>query len=272
MKKNHKKKNELDLAGIDYNYGLLIKELNQRGAKLKFIKNTKIVSAEYCGQKELLFDLALSRSSFVSAWIAGDKFYSKKFLEYINIPVPKGNIFHIDDTEAIISFAEEIGFPLVMKPLTGSHGDYVYSHIDSQKELMEILNFIHTEYLDECHLLIEEHIQGHEYRLFVTKNNFFAAVNRIPANIRGDGKSSIQSLIDLENFRRINPRTTCLCTIKVDDVLKNYLKKKNLSLKYKPRKGKKIQLRYSSNVCMGGNCIDVTDQVHPSIKEFAFKF
>lgn len=267
---NKRKKLISNLENIDYNYGLLIKEKYKRGAELNFISNTGVVLAKFKNQTELLYDLALSGTSYTSAWMASDKFYSKKFLEHINIPTPKGRIFFINDTKNIIAYANAIGFPMVLKPLTGSHGDYVYSHIDSIAELKDVLKLITNEYLDEDYLLIEKHIEGQEYRLFVTRNNFFAAVNRVPAHIIGDGQHSLGKLIEMENFKRMNPRVNCLCTIKIDDVLKNYLKKKKITLSYKPKNRERVHLRYSSNVCMGGSCIDVTDIAHSSIKKLAF--
>jgi cyanophycin synthetase len=259
-----------DNSMADYNHGLLLGEMRKRGVKLEPIGNTGVVEAKFDDRKELLFGLTLSSSSYTSAWIASDKFYSKKFLKHIGIPTPEGGIFPVDDRESIIAYADRLGYPLVLKPLTGSHGDYVYPHIDSVAELRQVLVLISREYLNEKHLLIEEHLEGREYRLFVTRKNFFAAVNRVPANVIGDGRLSLNRLIEKENQRRMNPRTNCLCTIKLDDVLRNHLGKQGLTLDKVPKKGEKVRLRHSSNVCMGGNCLDVTDQADLSVKKFAF--
>ncbi len=261
---------ELNIDSLDYNYGLLIKALLRRGVDLKCIGDTPMILADFSGQNELLFDSTFSKTDYTSAWIASDKFYSKKFLEFAGIPTPVGGVFREIDVKKICEYAAKVGYPVVLKPLTSSHGFLVFPHIDSSYELEKAINFFRKSCQKDEVVLVEKYFSGQEYRLFVTRKGFFAVVNRIPANVTGDGLLSIKELIERENFRRMNPRANCLCTIKIDDVLSSYLEKQSKSLNFVPKKDENVQLRLSSNVAMGGNCFDVTDLAHDSVKQLAF--
>ena len=66
----------------------------------------------------------------------------------------------------------------------------------------------------------------------MTKDGFVAAVEREPANVIGDGNSTLQQLIDKENYKRMNPRDTCLCEIWLDDISEKFFRDRDLSLDY----------------------------------------
>jgi cyanophycin synthetase len=119
------------------------------------------------------------------------------------------------------------------------------------------------------HFLIERYVEANEYRLFVTSDGFFAAVQRTPASVLGDGISTIQELVNKENFKRMNPRDTCLCEIKIDEIVKSFLHIKGFSLNSVPLVGERVFLRQNSNVSTGGNCIEITNSVHNSVIKLA---
>jgi cyanophycin synthetase len=154
---------------------------------------------------------------------------------------------------------------VVLKPTVGSHGDHVYTDIITTKDLSEKIDIFKEKNVGNGYCLVEKQVQGEEYRLFVSHRGFFAAVNRIPANVIGDGKSNLLSLIQQENFRRMNPRKNCLCEIRLDDITFDFMEKNGLTLDQIPTDGQKVFLRGNSNVSTGGNCYDVTDDAHPSV-------
>ncbi|HNS65692.1 MAG TPA: hypothetical protein PKJ26_04315 [Candidatus Woesebacteria bacterium] len=260
------------MAKISFNFSLLIKELRNRGCKIKTIVPTLIFRASYLTHHELLFDTAMPSSSFTSAWIAGDKYLTKKTLKKAGIRTPVGKTFLVSNNicETLKAYANKIGYPIVIKPTQLGQGTDVYSQIYSELELQEALNHYLSSNLHR-YVLIEKYIVGNEYRLFITNQGFFAVVNRIPANITGDGSHTIDELIAIENDHRMHPRSTCLCTIKVDTRVNQFLKKQNLNLQSIPNRNTTIQLRLNSNVSLGGDCIDVTDKVHNSFKTLAKK-
>jgi D-alanine-D-alanine ligase-like ATP-grasp enzyme len=147
----------------------------------------------------------------------------------------------------------------------------VYVNVQNEEKLREKITLIADERGGNGYVLIEQYFPGEEYRFFITKKGFFAALHRTPACIVGDGHQPIITLIQEENYRRMNPRKNCLCEIRLDDILFEYLEEQQLSINDILPKGKKIFLRQTSNVSKGGNCRDVTSEVHPSFRSFAKK-
>jgi cyanophycin synthetase len=254
---------------LDFNTNLFWSELKKAGIQLQKFEDPSLILASKGKHKELLYDLANSRSSYTSSWIASDKFLTKKVLQQHNIPVAKGEVFHIVQVKEAMKYAENIGFPVVIKPVTDGQGNFVYSQIDTAEELQQRIDFFAKEYLGKPYFILEKHIPGEEYRIFISESGFLAAVHREPAAVKGDGTHSLIQLIQIENYQRLNPRTTCLCEIKLDDVLFDYLDKHQLSLDYVPKKSEVVELRPNSNVSKGGNCIDVTEKVHSSVRKLA---
>lgn len=269
MKNNKTKSFKLD--ALSFNAGLLIKELLKRNIKVSQIGHTIVVKARYGAHEELLYDVHSSLLSYPEGWIINDKFYSKKWLEHNGFSIAKGQAFTYQQSREAIRYASKIKYPVVLKPTVGSHGDFVWVDIKSDAELEEKINGMKKKSVGNGYVLIEKYFLGNEYRLFVSKTGFFAAVWRIPANVIGDGKNNLLMLIERENKRRMNPRINCLCEIKLDEITFDFMERNNITIDFVPKKGEVVNIRNNSNVSTGGNCYDVTDSVHKSVWDMAQK-
>src|SRR5699024_8653464 len=127
--------------------------------------------------------------------IGGDKGKTKELLEEKGVSVPKGKAFSVSEEEAIIAFAEEIGYPLVIKPTDGSFGRDVHTEIGANEELFIALDKIKAKEQNK-HVIVEEQIPGIDYRIYVVGDKAVAAMKRVPANVVGDGERTILELID----------------------------------------------------------------------------
>lgn len=201
--------------------------------------------------------------------IGGNKILSKKTLEKKGIPVPKGEIFSKEDNdEDIIAYAKEIGYPVVLKPSNAAQGKGVIANIGDESFLKKSIEHVRND-LNYKEVILEEHVNGEEYRVYVMEDEVLAVLNRIPANIVGDGKHSVQELIRLKNIvRKKNPRLYS-CLIKVDYEVKSRLEKKGLDLNSIPEKDEHIYLRKKSNISSGGDSVDKTDELPDEIKKIA---
>lgn len=201
--------------------------------------------------------------------IGGDKELTKIILSKHGIPVPEGKRFkeNIRDDE-IVRYVSDIGYPVVIKPTDGSFGRGVVTNIRDEDSLVNALNYVRQR-LNMKDILIERHIPGKEYRLYVVGDQVVGALHRVPANVVGDGVHSIRQLIDMKNEeRKKNPRL-CSCLIVVDQELINYLQASDKKLESIPKKGERIFLRDKSNVSLGGDPIDVLDELPDEIKTTA---
>ncbi|OLO42340.1 hypothetical protein BTR23_03725 [Alkalihalophilus pseudofirmus] len=201
--------------------------------------------------------------------ICGNKEQTKTFLSKANIPVPEGSKFSADTSdEEMITYAKRIGFPVVLKPTNGSLGKGVFTNIVDEDGLMEAITSL-REVIKYEEYIIEKFIYGNEYRVYVVEDRVISAVHRIPANIVGDGKNTIKSLIENKNKDRKNNPYLYSKLIKMDDEMVKFLSKRGYTIETIPKKGEKIDLRDKSNISMGGDPIDATDTMSSEVKQIA---
>ena len=136
------------------------------------------------------------QTSSLAVDFAGDKWETKELLEKHGIPVPKGVEYKNYDNA--FDLAQKWGYPLVVKPSDGNHGRGITIGVDND-ELFKDAWKTAKKQSKNGHVIIEEMLKGTDYRLLVINGKLVAAAKRVPAQVTGDGKQSIQELIDEEN-------------------------------------------------------------------------
>lgn len=203
--------------------------------------------------------------------IGKDKERTKQVLESQGVSVPEGKQFKEDDpNEVILEYAHKLGYPVVVKPTDGSFGRGVIANITSSGELEYSLDYVRNE-LGFKDVIIEQYVPGKEYRMYVVGNEVVGAMNRIPPNIIGDGINSIRSLIELKNEERsLNPRLVS-CPIIVNEEVESYIGRYGFTLDTVLEKGKQLLLSDKTNISLGGDPVDVLDEIADDVKEEAIK-
>src|SRR5690606_32872330 len=114
--------------------------------------------------------------------------------------------------------------------------------------------------------IVEKFITGYDFRVLVIDYKFICAALRTPASVIGDGKHSIQQLIDQvnEDPRRGYGHEKVLTQITVDDFTWKMLNDKGYTLETVPANEEIVALKPTANLSTGGTSSDVTDEVHPS--------
>lgn len=221
------------------------------------------------GDRSVFFMLyMISLTSAASRYIAADKATAKVFLEKAGVSTPEGGIFPIHAFDDALGFAKSLGFPVVVKPTSGSGGVGVVSNIMDA----EHFEFAWTKNpVRSSQFIIEKHIAGDDHRMFVVNGQFICAARRIPVNITGDGESTVSALIEQKNqSRATNPYVGSKRVKLTAEMLRN-LSKHGLDEQSVIPAGRNIQLHSVANVGAGGDSEDVTEIVHPSFREIAEK-
>jgi D-alanine-D-alanine ligase-like ATP-grasp enzyme len=213
-------------------------------------------------------------NSLGASEIATDKGYAKFFMEKMNYPVIEGHTFYSDEwAEAIGSkdnidkafmYAKSLGFPVIVKPNSGSQGSEV-SLVHNKTEFYLAMKRIFKK--DKI-ALVEKYIQGKDYRVVVLDGRIISGYERIPLNVTGDGKSSIKSLLKKKqkHFAKIKR------DIKIDHkskIILDKLKHQGYNLNSILPKSKIIYLLDNANLSSGGDSVDVTKQIHKEFKKIA---
>ncbi|MGG4580349.1 ATP-binding protein [Alcaligenes sp. Me129] len=245
----------------------LIREAaSRRGVLIERIDNkTYFLSHE---NKSVLFVEHLPALTSATCRAAShDKNTTKIFLERAGVKTPMGSVFSPRAMDSALSYAQQIGFPVVIKPIRGSGGKGVISDIQNE----EHFKLAWTEAGSTVRCIVEKHIYGRDYRVFVVNGRFVCAALRIPVNITGDGKSTVSELIQQKNKQREDNPYVGEKQIQISGEMLRNLQKLGFNKSSIIPAQMNIQLLPVANIGTGGDSKDVTDEVHPGFAEIAIK-
>ncbi|KGR89381.1 MULTISPECIES: bifunctional glutamate--cysteine ligase GshA/glutathione synthetase GshB [Ureibacillus] len=210
-----------------------------------------------------------SVDNYVSTLIMENKTVTKKILHQHAFRVPKGEEFQTIE-QALRSYDFFSTKPFVVKPKTTNYGLGISIFKEGANE-EDYHKAITLAFKEDNTILIEEFIKGTEYRFFVINDQVYAVLLRIPANVKGDGKHTIQELVNQKNndSLRGSDHRTPLERIQLGELEKLMLKGQGYQIDSIPKKDEIIFLRENSNISTGGDSIDVTDQIPDDYKKIA---
>ena len=240
--------------------GAIVKEAERRKIPFTRSKNSSLIILGQGVNQKKIWATVSSQTSSIGVDIAGDKEITKHILASSFIPVPRG--LTLESLEDLEQALVQLSFPLVIKPLNGNHGRGITADINSKEKA--ILGFTLAQKISNK-VLVEQFIQGNDYRFLVVNYKVVAVAKRTPAMVIGTGIHSIQQLIDETNSdpQRGMDHENVLTTIKIDEATLTILIEKNLSLHSILPKGSILYLKDTANLSSGGTATDVTDEVHP---------
>ena len=187
--------------------------------------------------------------------ILGETFFSKPWCQAIG---SKRNI------EAGYRYARKIGFPVIVKPNSGSQGIGV-SKVYNKREFYKAMRFIFKR---DRVALVQPALTGNDYRVVVLDNKIISAYLRVPLNVTGDGKSTIRKLLLRKQAAFVGASRDT--KIKMTDFrILQKLKRQGLGMRSILDKNRQIFLLDNANLSSGGDSVDVTKSVHPEFKKLA---
>ncbi|MBN8671371.1 MAG: cyanophycin synthetase [Chitinophagales bacterium] len=241
--------------------GSIVDEAIKRKIPYIRLNRHSLVQLGYGKNQKRVQATVASTTSSIAVEIACDKEETKNLLEAAEIPVPRGRIIYDeDDMQAAI---DKIGYPIVLKPVNGNHGKGATTNIRTWDDAVVALAAA-KKYGRA--VICEKFITGRDFRLLVINYKFVAAALRTPAAVIGDGKHTIQELIDIVNQdpRRGYGHEKVLTSIKIDDFTMDMLNKKEYTLDTVLADKEELWLKPTANLSTGGTATDVTDFVHPT--------
>ena len=273
---NNFKNKEFNLVGyedLELSTQILILDAIKRGIEFNMMDRLENFISLSDGEKVEYVKQATktSKDSYITALIMENKLVTKDILRENNIRVPKGKDYdNIDEAKKDFRlFKDE---KIVIKPKSTNFGLGIsifpgeYSREDYDKA-------VEIAFREDSSILIEEFMTGKEYRFLVIGEEVVGILHREPANVIGNGESTIEELVSEKNKDPLRGKgyKTPLEKIKLGEIEEMFLKNQGLSFKSIPKNGEKIYLRENSNISTGGDSIDFTDKIHPSYKEVALK-
>ncbi|MFL6466695.1 MAG: cyanophycin synthetase [Pyrinomonadaceae bacterium] len=240
--------------------GSLVEEAESRGIPYIRLNDQSLVQLGYGVYQKRIQATTTANTNMIAVDIAANKHATKKLLGDMGVPVPKGyRIRSVDELEETL---EAIGYPCVIKPLDGNHGKGATVGIKSLEEAHVAWDRA-KEY--SRWIIVEQQLEGSDFRALVVNNRLIAVAERVPAHIVGDGQLTIQQLIDKTNSdpRRGYGHENVLTEIEVDTQTLRCIRKSGYELESILPKDERLFLKTTANISTGGTAIDLTDEVHP---------
>ena len=202
-----------------------------------------------------------TQTSAIAVDICQEKPLANRMLRAMGIPVPDG--YPVTSADDAWAAAQDLGLPVVVKPEAGNQGKGVSVQLTSEAEVRDAYAVAYA--CNRGDVLVEEHIDGHDYRLLVVNGAMVAAARRDPARVVGDGRQTIGQLVETVNQdqRRRPGHSGTLTRITLDEATELALARQGMTTDAVPEPGRVIALRTNSNLSTGGTASDVTDEVHP---------
>ena len=192
-------------------------------------------------------------------FIAANKQLTKELFDRIQIPSPGSIVFDnpLKFTQELEDFVANKD-KFVFKPVEGTDGEAVIMNVRS----MEEVHGLWDEWKEKFDwFMLEEQVSGNDLRIHSIAGKLVAAVFRTPAYVTGDGRSRLFELIEAR--RRViesqNPRNE----LPIDHAAEVLMKEQGVDEYSVIEEGRRIQLKYVSNMSLGGIATDITEEIHP---------
>ena len=239
----------------------IVLEAQSRGIPWIRLNKYSLVQLGYGANQKRIQATVTSETSSIGVELACDKEDTKYLLEQAEVEVPRGDI--ISREGSLEDACRYVGYPLVIKPIDGNHGRGITVDINSYEDALEAFKVAKEV---SRRVIVEKYITGEDYRLLVINNIFVAAAKRTPAHVVGDGKSTIEELVEEVNKdpRRGYGHEKVLTAITINDLTKTIIADAGYTVDSVLKEGEQLILKDTANLSTGGTAEDVTDIIHPA--------
>ena len=211
-----------------------------------------------------------SETKHIAVEVSCDKEDTHNLLNDLGLPVPQQYMIYSE--RAAVRAANKMGYPVVLKPLNANHGRGVSINLTTDEEVRTAFGFARDQGTSKA-VLVESYITGFDHRMLVVGNELVAVAKRVPGHVLGDGKRSIEALIDDVNDdpRRGVGHEKVLTRLELDDQAQRLMTNAGHDAETVLPKSEIFYLRDTANLSTGGTAIDLTGVVHPDNREMAVR-
>lgn len=249
----------------------LLQSVIKKGLGYKVLdKSQNFIYVEHNGKEEYIKEATMtSADNYSTILVMENKQITKDILNKNNIKTPQGVVLNSLD-EGITYYEKAKNMYLVIKPNNTNFGKGI-TILNTKFNFEDYKRALKRAFEEDSVVLVEEFVQGKEYRFLVIGGVVEAVLHRRGANVVGDGVSTIKELVKIKNASPLRSKgyKTPLFTIEIGDIEKEFLEKQGLSVEHVPDLNQRVFLRENSNVSTGGDSIDYTDIMGESYKEIA---
>ena len=236
----------------------IVQAAAERRIPVMRLNTGNLVQLGYGALQRRIWTAETERTSAIGENIASDKDLTKRLLKSCGVPVPEGEV--VDDPDAAWTAAQDIGLPVVVKPIDGNHGRGVVLDLSREEDIRAAFAVADAE---GSGVIVERFVRGQEHRLLVVGDKLVAAARGEEAWITGNGRDTVEALIDSQlnsDPRRGLNEEFPLNKILLDEdpVIELELTRQQLTRHSVPAAERQVLIQRNGNVAA-----DVTESVHP---------
>lgn len=214
----------------------------------------------------LIFKNMSSRLLYLDRAVTNRKPLTKWILARAGVPVARGSeAGTADEVREAFTALDTVA---VVKPVTGSGGRDVSTHISTAEQAAGAAAPILES---GRNVLVEEMIAGIDLRVTVVNDRAVGATLRVPANVIGDGRSTIAALAEAKNALRSTSDYTRHQLIEFGADTERYLNAREMTPETVPAPRQRVFLHYVANISAGGDSYEVLDRLHPQVADLAVR-
>jgi len=231
---------------------------DRRIPAVRLLASGNLVQLGYGSRSRRIWTAETDRTSAIAEGISRDKDLTKSLLSSCGVPVPEGRL--VDSADDACDAAEDIGYPVVVKPSDGNHARGVFTNLITRAEVESA----YAAAVEEgSGVIVERFVRGSEHRLLVIGGKLVAAARGETAKVIADGESTIDQLIDSQinsDPRRGAEEEYPLDILSLSDnpVARLEVTRQGFSGDSIPPAGREVLI-----VRSGNHTDDITDSVHP---------
>jgi cyanophycin synthetase len=249
--------------------GAVVSAAERRGIpSLRITDEANLFQLGWGSRQKRLQATITGATNSIAVGIASDKQLTKTLLDQAGCPVPAGaTVTSLAEAQRV---ARRLDGPATIKPLDANQGKGVTTICSTPEEVERA--FEHARKYSR-NVIVEEYLQGRDYRVLVTGNKIAAASWRRPSCVTGDGKSTVRELVELENLNpaRGEGHTNILTRIPMDALAEAILAKQGHGFDSVLPAGVSVDLRGNANLSTGGTAEDVTDLLPEETRDICIR-
>src|SRR5947209_8561561 len=136
----------------------------RRGIPVRRLNSSSLVQLGHGRNLRRIQATMTDYTSAIGVEIAQDKVDTKRVLSNVGLPVPRGETARTPDDA--VDIAEEIGYPVILKPVDASHGRGISGRLDDEDAVRAAWEAAHDV---SSRVVVEHYAEGLDY-LFLVVN------------------------------------------------------------------------------------------------------
>lgn len=195
-----------------------------------------------------------------------DKLLQKAFYEENDIPHAEGH--EVQSLEHALDTWRSLGNSVVLKPSRGRQGIGVTVDIRDDESLIRAWDLARSD-RPQSPVMIEKTFVGCDLRAVILNKKVICAYLKIPPNVLGDGRSTIETLVREKNAHRAESPALRVAMIKTDDKARQILDFQGFHMQSVPADGEPVILGLTQSISSGGDLLPINGRLATPVNTVA---